>query len=141
MHVYIYICICIYIYIHTYVYKGGSRGVSVARLRRGVSVARPRGEGDTPGLRYKIPALKNFARGWVAQEPICRVHPVSVTRFPSFRTQPLENLKPLPMNKWVPEPPSPWRKSAKRESCYGDRVYATKIYSPPPTNAYSVYLI
>ena len=27
------------------------------------------------------------------------------------------------MNKWVPEQPSPWRKSSKRESCYGDRVY------------------
>ena len=40
-----------------------------------------------------------------------RVHPVSVTRFPSFRTQPLESLTPLPMNKWVPEQPSPWRKS------------------------------
>ena len=27
------------------------------------------------------------------------------------------------MNKWVPEQPSPWRKSSKRESCYADRVY------------------
>ena len=27
------------------------------------------------------------------------------------------------MNKWVPEQPSPWRKSCKRESCHGDRVY------------------
>ena len=51
------------------------------------------------------------------------IHPVSVRRFPSFRTQPLESLKTLPMNKWVPEQPSPWRKSCKRESCYGDRVY------------------
>ena len=25
----------------------------------------------TPGLHNKIPALKIFARGWVAQEPIC----------------------------------------------------------------------
>ena len=24
------------------------------------------------------------------------------------------------MNKWAPEQPSPWRKSSKRESCYGD---------------------
>ena len=39
------------------------------------------------------------------------VHPVSITRFPSFRTQPLKNITPLPMNKWVPEQPSPWRKS------------------------------
>ena len=50
------------------------------------------------------------------------VHPVSVRRFPSCRTQPLENLTPLPMNKWISEQPSPWRKSCKRESCYGDRV-------------------
>ena len=27
------------------------------------------------------------------------LHPVSVRRFPSFRTQPLENLTPIPMNK------------------------------------------
>ena len=25
----------------------------------------------TPGLHNKIPAYKIFARGWVAQEPIC----------------------------------------------------------------------
>ena len=49
-------------------------------------------------------------------------YPVSLRRFPSFRTQPLENLTPLSMNKWVPEQHSPWRKSSKRESCYGDRV-------------------
>ena len=33
------------------------------------------------------------------------------------------------MNKWVPEQPSPWRKSSKRGSCYGDRVYGLAI--PP----------
>ena len=93
---------------------------------------------STPGLHNKIPAYNIFARGWVAQicffslvaakifqglgpkrpessngdrvyEPI--VHPVSFRRFPSFRTQTLENLTPLPMNKWVPAQPSPWRKS------------------------------
>ena len=54
------------------------------------------------------------------------VHPFSLRRFPSFRTQPLENLTPLSMNKWVSEQPSPWRKSSKRKSCYGDRVYTRK---------------
>ena len=54
------------------------------------------------------------------------VHPVSVRRFPSFRTQPLENLTPLPMNKWVPEQPRPWRKSSERES-HGDRVYVKQL--------------
>ena len=57
----------------------------------------------------------------------CNIHPVSVRRFPSFRTQPLENLTPLPMNKWISEQPSPWRKSSKRRSCYGDRVYPVKL--------------
>ena len=62
------------------------------------------------------------------------VHPVSVRRFPSFRTQPLENLlillkkthlsNPAPTNeKDVSEQPSPWRKPSEPESCYGDRVY------------------
>ena len=26
------------------------------------------------------------------------------------------------VKQWIPEQPSPWRKSCKRESCYGDRV-------------------
>ena len=51
------------------------------------------------------------------------VHLVSLRRFPSFRTQPLENITPLSMNKWLPEQPSPWQRYSKRESCYGDRVY------------------
>ena len=50
------------------------------------------------------------------------LHPVSVRRFPSFRTQPLESLMPLPMNKWISGQLSPWRKSSKRKSCHGDRV-------------------
>ena len=56
------------------------------------------------------------------------IHPVSIRRFPSFRTQPLENITPLPMNKWISEQPSPWRKSSKRKSCYGDRVYYLFTY-------------
>ena len=35
------------------------------------------------------------------------------------------------MNKWVPEQPSPWRKSSKRESCYGDRVYNSQEAAQP----------
>ena len=51
------------------------------------------------------------------------VHLVSVRRFPSFRTQPLENLSQYLWKKRISEQPSPWRKSSKRKSCYGDRVY------------------
>ena len=50
------------------------------------------------------------------------VHPVSITRFPSFRTQTLENLSVDSVNKWIPEQPRPWRKSCERESCYADRA-------------------
>ena len=39
------------------------------------------------------------------------VHPVSVRRFPCFRTQPLESLSVDSVKKWIPEQPSPWRKS------------------------------
>ena len=35
------------------------------------------------------------------------VHPVSVRRFASFRTQPLENLTPLPMKKTYLSNPAP----------------------------------
>ena len=41
------------------------------------------------------------------------LHPVSVRRFPSFRTQPLESLTLLPMKTWISEQPSPWRKSSQ----------------------------
>ena len=49
------------------------------------------------------------------------IHPVSVRRFPSFRTQPLEDFSVDSVNKSL-EQPSPWRKSSKRKSCYGGRV-------------------
>ena len=71
-------------------------------------------EGDDPRAPARQPAG--------GQGDTARLHPVSLRRFPSFRTQPLRNIAPLSMNKWVPEQPSPWRKSSKRESCYGDRV-------------------
>ena len=62
------------------------------------------------------------------------IHPVSLRRFPSLRTQPLESLAPLSVNKWVPEQPSPWRKYYKRESCYGDRVYTRCVMVNPGRN-------
>ena len=55
------------------------------------------------------------------------VSPVSMTRFPSFRTQTLESLSRYLRNKWVPEQPRPWRKSCERESCYGDWVHVMAL--------------
>ena len=52
--------------------------------------------GRTPGLHNKIPALKIFARGWVAQEPICY----------TINAKIFQGLGPK-----------------RRESCNGDRVY------------------
>ena len=57
------------------------------------------------------------------------VHQVSIRKFPSFRTQLLESLSVDSVQKWIPEQPSPWRTSSKRESCYGDRVYPTRRLS------------
>ena len=56
-------------------------------------------------------------------DTIVSLHPVSITRFPSFRTQTLENLSHYLWTKTISEQPRPWRKSCERESCYGDRVY------------------
>ena len=67
-----YVCVCVYIYIYIYIscinhisyYTVSNPPVSFrqGRLRDGPA---------TPGLHNKIPALKIFARGWVAQKYIC----------------------------------------------------------------------
>ena len=54
----------------------------------------------------RVPLFKGAATLRSAQ-----VHMVSITRFPSFRTQPLENLSVDSVKKWIPVQPSPWRKS------------------------------
>ena len=35
------------------------------------------------------------------------------------------NILAATIDKYISEQPSPWRKSSKRESCYGDRVYVS----------------
>ena len=70
-----------------------------------------------PPLKFKIMLESGPLNSRILVRRLA-VHPVSITRFPSFRTQPLENLSVDSVNKWIPEQPSPWRKS-----CYGDRVY------------------
>ena len=59
----------------------------------------------------------------------CRWTPrVSYTRSPLqdsrlFGTSPWKILATTYLKKTIPEQPSPWRKSCKRESCFGDRGY------------------
>ena len=48
-----------------------------------------------------------------------RVHPVRILGFRSFRTQPLANLTPLPINKRVSGRPNPWNKSWYPNWVYG----------------------
>ena len=93
IYIHMYIGICVCIYIYIYIYI-----VSMIAI-----------------IMYRVIGPRSLLD---ASLPL-----VSVRRFPSFRIQPLESLTPLPMSKWVPEQPSPWRKSSKRESCYRDRVY------------------
>ena len=61
--------IYIYIYIHTQTHIMTNIIIDLGReqQRDGAPV---RHEAFTPGLHNKIPALKIFARGWVAQESI-----------------------------------------------------------------------
>ena len=76
-----------------------------------------RGDAQDAVVRHSQPGAPRGVARAVA------IHPVSVTRFPSFRTQTLENLSRYLWNKWVPEQPRPWRKSCEGESCCGDQVY------------------
>ena len=84
----VYIYIYIYIYMYTYppeekLFNGtvpyGTRRLCFLKsqidrdndtLRVSLEAWRVRAR-VTPGLHKKIPAYKVFARGWVAQEPIC----------------------------------------------------------------------
>ena len=113
MCIYIYIYTCIYIYIYMYIHT------RISYAKRGVQAEAP----------FCLQAEAPFCLQAEAHL-FAFLHPVSVRRFPPFRTQPLENLTPLPMNKRVPEQPSPWRKSSKRESCYGVRVYDKHVFQP-----------
>ena len=78
MYRYIYIYIYIYVYIVSTRLKlaiigyvaGSSRGELLGSLVGEIVVSFPEWT-NTPGLHNKIPAWKTFARGWVAQEPIC----------------------------------------------------------------------
>ena len=53
------------------------------------------------------------------------MHPVCVLRFSYFRTQPMENIAPLPMKKRVSGQPNHWRKSWYVKSCTGCRTPPT----------------
>ena len=55
-----------------------------------------------------------------------QIHPVSITRFPSFRTQPLESLSVDSVKNGFLSNPAPGE-NLERESCYGDRVYGLPL--------------
>ena len=57
------------------------------------------------------------------------LHPVSLRRFPSFRTQPLENLSVDSVTKYISEQPSPWRKSSWNNT---KRVVSNRVVSKGP---------
>ena len=60
-------------YIYIYIYIEREREIFTPSGKPSTHPARPvrsPGESTTPGLHNKIPALKIFARGWVAHESI-----------------------------------------------------------------------
>ena len=46
-----------------------------------------------------LSTFSTFANDTTSHSTQQHLHPVSVRRFPSFRTQPLDNLTPLPVNR------------------------------------------
>ena len=86
LYIYIYICIYIYIYIYTHIFD-----LCIICTSQFVRVILAQG------------AMRIFSASFESRRMIPEgksnvmrirtvIHPVSVTRFPSFRTQPLENL-------------------------------------------------
>ena len=108
-----YVCVYIYIYIYTHVcmvliWRGIAR-----QILHNVFVATI----DSTQLGYLFGATESWEL-----KPLT-VHPVSVRRFSSFRTQPLENLSHYLRKKGFLSNPAPGEKYYKRKSCYGDRVH------------------
>ena len=83
MYVCMYVCIYIYIfmslslslslyiYIYIYIYIIQVPTFDYSNNMHSFGRADQSSKGNTPGLHSKIPAYNIFARGWVAQEPIC----------------------------------------------------------------------
>ena len=68
------------------------------------------------------------------------LHPIRNPRFGSFRTQPLANLAPLPIQKRVSGQPNPWEKSWMTNSCYENWVYTSDTLGTrdPPSEVSSL---
>ena len=81
-------------------------------------------------LRFKHTQTYNALRGLSMFFCLCLEGPAGIGRYISDPAP--GKSKPLPMKKRVPEQPSPWRKSCKRESCYGDRAYTTCTRAEAP---------
>ena len=56
---------------------------------------------------HNIQAVLRLFNNRDTKRLIIVIHPVSVRRFPSFRTQPLEHLRPLPMKQTYLSNPAP----------------------------------
>ena len=104
LYMYIYMYIYIYIYIYTYVYA-----------HMNMYIAQRPEPSKSSSLRRRCCK--------------CRVEP----RVVQYTRSPLEDSRLFGPSPWkilaatyekdTSEQPSPWRKSCKRESCYGDRVW------------------
>ena len=122
---------CVYIYIYIYMYAHRCYGGGQIPSALLAEASRPREHGEAPTIR----CASRYAHTYT---PILYVS-VCMSRYAMLYTwSPLEDsrlfgpspwkiLRPLSMNTWVPEQPSPWRTSSKRESCYGNQVYSIII--------------
>ena len=101
-------CTCIYIYIYIYMcmymYADSAAGAGLAQRR-----------GGEHGRRLLYYSTLEYTRS-----------PLEDSRL--FGPSPWKILASTKENH-ISEQPSPWRKSSKRESCYGDRVYTILSYT------------
>ena len=91
--------------------------------------ARRRAKAATPSLHNKIGSrqILKIHRSWMQWKQGVVIYMLLYTRSPLedsrlFGPSPWKILGTT-YDKKITEQPGPWRKSSKRKSCYGDRVY------------------
>ena len=116
MYIYIYIYVYIYIYIYIYIYMYMCISLSLELISpRTLTTRAPT---DSPK------GIQRLARCRGSCDAV--VHPIPITRFRFFRTQPLENLSAavkLPIKKGF-RATQPLEKSCEGTSCDGNWVYS-----------------
>ena len=130
LYIYIYIHICIYV--HTY--------ITVTTISSPLLTAASIVDGDFRRWRLSLSIVFLFCL-YLLMETFALYCLFVYTRSPLedsrlFEPSPWTNVRHHLWTKRISEQPTPWRKSSKRKSCYGDLVYPTSTANRNTTSMY-----